>query len=72
MDYTLNLTFLGSNGEKISFSISDVKKDITGIEASALMDTMIEKNIFNNKNGSLVSKYSAQVTEKNVTKLVLS
>lgn len=72
MEYTLNLTFLTSNGEKASISISDAKTELTGLEVANLMDTIIEKNIFNTKNGSLVSKYSAQITQRQVTKLVLS
>lgn len=49
-------------------SISDVKSILAKDDVSALMDTIITNNIFTTKNGALVSKYSAQVTERQVTK----
>ena len=35
------------------------------------MDSLIENNIFENSKGRLVSKYSAQVTERQVTKFTV-
>ena len=35
------------------------------------MDSLIENNIFENSKGALVSKYSAQVTERQVTKFTV-
>ena len=35
------------------------------------MDSLIENNIFQNKKGALVSKHSAQVTERSVTKFTV-
>ena len=52
-------------------SISDVKAGITNDEAVALMDSLIENNIFENSKGRLVSKYSAQITEIQVTKFTV-
>ena len=52
-------------------SISDVKAGITNDEAVALMDSLIENNIFENSKGRLVSKYSAQITERQVTKFTV-
>ena len=66
MEYTLTMTFLTESGEKSNISISDVKAGITNDEVQALMD-----NIFENKKGALVSKYSAQVTERAVTKFTV-
>lgn len=71
MELTLTMTFLTETGEKTNMSISDVKDGITKEEVQALMDSLIESNIFENKKGALVSKYSAQVTERNVTKFTL-
>ena len=69
MEYTLTMTFLTETGEKSNISISDVKDGITNGEVQALMDSLITNNIFENKKGALVSKYSAQVTQRAVTKL---
>lgn len=71
MEYTLTMTFLTETGEKSNISISDVKEGITNDEAKALMDSLIENNIFENSKGRLVSKYSAQVTERQVTKFTI-
>ena len=68
MEYTLTMTFLTESGEKQNISISDVREDITKAEALALMDTIINNDVFENSKGALVSKYAAQVTEKAVTK----
>lgn len=68
MEYTLSLTFIASNGEKTSINISDVKPTITKLMASALMDTIIEKNIFFTKHGALVRKSTASLTSRQVSK----
>ena len=68
MEYTLTMTFLTETGEKSNISISDVKAGVTNEEVQVLMDSLIVNNIFENKKGALVSKYSAQVTERQVTK----
>ena len=71
MEYTWTMTFLTESGEKSNISISDVKAGITNDEVQALMDSLIENNIFENKKGALVSKHSAQVTERQVTKFTV-
>ena len=71
MEYTLTMTFLSETGEKSNISISDVKAGITNEEVKVLMDSLIENNIFENSKGMLVSKYSAQVTERQVTKFTV-
>ena len=68
MEYELKMTFLTETGEKSDISISDVKAGVTNEEVQVLMDSLIVNNIFENKKGALVSKYSAQVTERQVTK----
>ena len=71
MDFTLSMTFVNTSGDKISMSIAGVKPGITQTEASALMDTIIAKDIFLSKGGSLTAKYSAQLTERAVTKFTV-
>ncbi|MBX9138866.1 MULTISPECIES: DUF2922 domain-containing protein [unclassified Clostridium] len=71
MEYILTMTFLTETGEKSNISISDVKKGITNDEVQALMDSLIANNIFENKKGALVSKHSAQVAERAVTKFTV-
>jgi len=68
MDYILSLTFLCSNGDKSSITIEPVSPTIAPEEAIALMDVIIAKDVFITKNGSLVGRYAANMTQKQVTK----
>ena len=71
MDYTLSMTFLNMAGDKVSVSIAGARPNVTQIETSALMDTIIAKDVFGSAGGSLIAKYSAQLTERNVIKFVV-
>ena len=68
MEYSLQMVFLCESGEKSSITISDVKPGLTNSDVVALMDTIIESNIFETSKGALISKYSAQVVQREVTK----
>lgn len=68
MTYTLAMTFLTESGEKSTFSISDVREDVSNEEVQALMNTIIENNVFINKKGDYVAKESAALTQKETTK----
>ncbi len=68
MNYSLTMTFLTATGEKSNIIISDVRDNITETEAFALMDTIVSNNVFTSKNGDLTAKYSAALTQKEVTK----
>ncbi|SHH88483.1 DUF2922 domain-containing protein [Clostridium intestinale] len=71
MEYSLSMTFVTETGDKVSMTVSGVKSDITKSEISALMDTIIAKDVFLSKNGSLTGKYTAQLTQRAVTKFDL-
>ena len=68
MEYSLSMTFVNTGGDKVAISVSGVKPAITEAQASALMDTIIAKDVFTSKGGTLVSKYGAQLTQRTVTK----
>lgn len=68
MEYSLQMVFITETSEKTSITISEVQSDLTNSEVVSLMDTIIENNIFETKKGALVSKYSAQVVQRKVTK----
>ena len=68
MEYILSLTFNTAGGKASTLSISGVKPDITKEQVSALMDTIIEKNIFEPDSGEFVSKSGAKLTQREVTK----
>lgn len=67
MEYTLSMTFLTETDEKYSLSISGVKENITEENVAALMDIILANDIFISKKGAIVSKYSAKLTERQVT-----
>ena len=68
MDYSLNLTFKTSTGEKASIAIDKVKPDITKDQILAVMDNIITENIFKTTKGAdLTEKVSAVMTEKKNT-----
>lgn len=68
MEYSLQMVFLCESGEKSSITISDVKPGLTNSDVIILMDTIIASNIFGTSKGALISKYSAQVVQREVTK----
>lgn len=72
MEYILSLTFVCENGEKSTLTITNVKDSITSESANTLMDTIIAGNVFNTKNGKFVSKSSAQLTERKITKYTVA
>ena len=68
MEYSLQMVFLCESGEMSSITISEVKPGLTNSDVIALMDTIIASNIFETSKGALISKYSAQVVQREVTK----
>ncbi|ERK28377.1 DUF2922 domain-containing protein [Clostridium intestinale] len=66
MDYSLSLSFITESGAKTNITIADVRSDVTKEEITELVTEILRQNIFTSKNGSLVSFYSAKLTEKNV------
>ena len=68
MEYSLQMVFLCESGEISSITISEVKPGLTNTDVIALMDTIIASNIFETSKGALISKYSAQVVQREVTK----
>jgi hypothetical protein len=65
----LVMTFLNQAGSRASITLPNVHDDVTELEVSAAMDAVIAKNIFTTTGGDLVTKHSAQITERTVTEL---
>jgi len=68
MEYTLSMVFMTESGLKSSLSISGVKPTLSQAEVDTLMNTIIAKNIFLPTAGALVSKESAHLVAKTITK----
>lgn len=69
MEYILQMTFLTERGSKSAFSLSGVKPDASQAQVNAIMDLIINKNIFISSSGALVKKAGANITERNVKKI---
>lgn len=72
MEYSLQLTFINATGDKVSFTIPNIKPDVTEAEVNAAMDTILAENIFYSSGGDLKDKYSAQLIQRQVTKWELA
>lgn len=68
MEYSLSMTFINVSGDKVSLTITGVKSGLTQAEVATLMDAVIAKNVFTSNGGDLVSKYGAQLTQRQTTK----
>lgn len=68
MEYTLSMVFKTEYGLTSTLSISGVKSTITQADVDILMNIIIAKNIFLPNSGALVSKDSAQLVAKTITK----
>lgn len=68
-DKTLIMTFLNREGSRASINLPGVRDNLTQAEVAAAMDTIIAGNVFTSSGGDLVTKHSAQLTEKTVVEL---
>ena len=68
MEYSLQMVFICESDENSSITISDVKPGLTNSDVIAIMGTIIASNVFETSKGALISKYSAQVVQREVTK----
>ena len=55
-------------GLKSTININWVKPTLTQADANALMDTIIAKDVFSVESGAFISKDTAKLTERKVTK----
>lgn len=70
-DRSLVMTFLNQEGSRASVTLPNVREDLTEQEVSVVMDSVISRNIFSSSGGDLVTKHSAQITERTVTGLTV-
>ncbi len=64
MNITLYLTFLTEENKKISYSITDVKEDITTDEIYSIANKIINKSVFTTARGDLKELYSAKLKKQ--------
>lgn len=68
-EYILQMVFLTDANEKWTYSISGVKSTLSDENVGAIMDIILANDIFECKKGRLASKYSAKITQRQVTVL---
>ena len=67
----LLMTFMTQFGRKISLFVTDPREDITESEIKAVMDLIIEKNIFAPSGEDIVSAKDAKVVQTETTEFDL-
>lgn len=68
---TLALIFMTSGGKKATLTVRNIRDNITANEIKAVMDLIIEKDLFFSSTGALISKDSAQIIDKSVVEFDL-
>ena len=66
-EYILQMVFLTDANEKWTYSISGVKPSLSDENVGAIMDIILANDVFVSKKGNLASKYSAKITQRQVT-----
>ncbi|MGI6143473.1 MAG: DUF2922 domain-containing protein [bacterium] len=61
MENTLYLTFSNEAGRRQSLTVPDPREDLNPAEVEAVMQLIIEKNIFTGSGGNLVAPVEAKV-----------
>ena len=63
----LVMTFKNTDGKSTSISLKYIKDNLTKADVDGCMDSIISSNIFFTTGGDLVSKYKAQIINKETT-----
>lgn len=66
MSEILRLVFRNAEDKLSAISLPDPDSELTGPQVSAVMDSIITKNIFQTTGGDLVSKVRAEVVSRTV------
>lgn len=66
-DKSLIMNFINEQGKKAALRVDCVRDDLTQVQISDLMNTIITRNIFKTSGGDIKTRDSAQLTETNVT-----
>src|SRR5699024_12760785 len=71
VEIKLLMSFLTSSGKKVSLFVTDPRDDIKESEIKAVMDLIIEKNIFAPNGGDIVSAKEAKIVQTETTEFDL-
>ncbi len=68
----LEMQFVNASSRNTTVRLPNVNDPFTGAQAAALMDTILDKDIFTSSGGDLLSKDSARIVVTETTDLELS
>ena len=71
IEIKLLMSFLTSSGKKVSLFVTDPRDDIKESEIKAVMDLIIEKNIFAPNGEDIVSAKEAKIVQTETTEFDL-
>ena len=71
IEVKLLMTFMTEFGRKVSLFVTDPREDITEAEIKAVMDLIIEKNIFAPSGEDIVSAKDAKIVQTETTEFDL-
>jgi len=66
MSETLQMIFSNTEGRNSTISVADPNPELTAVEVEAVMDSVINKNVFMTTGGELTGKVRAQVVSRTV------
>jgi hypothetical protein len=66
MEKSLLMSFINEEGKKVSLRLEGIREDLTELEVSAAMDSILSTNIFTSTGGDLKTKDLAQVVSRDV------
>ncbi len=67
----VTMTFINKSGTKVNLRVEYVKQDLAKDDIVTLMDSIISKGIITSKGGPLMFKDSAEIVEKESSKIEL-
>ncbi|CVK19908.1 DUF2922 domain-containing protein [Sporomusa sphaeroides] len=70
MTKTLQMVFLNSAGKETVISVADPKDDLTLAQVQAVMQDIIDKNIFVVKGNTLAGQVEARISNRETVALV--
>ncbi|MGL5347969.1 MAG: DUF2922 domain-containing protein [Peptostreptococcaceae bacterium] len=71
LEVKLLMTFMTEFGRKVSLFVTDPREDITEAEIKAVMDLIVEKNIFAPSGEDIISAKEAKIVQTETTEFDL-
>lgn len=71
IEVKLLMTFMTQSGRKVSLFVTDPREDVTEAEIKAVMDLIIEKNIFAPNGEDIITAKEAKIVQTETTEFDL-